>query len=126
MPLTTEDRHFINNWIAKNAGLKTQVINLMMEGDGFWDKKLKEYVKARGLKKQSDFPIKEFLLHKELDDIHDRAFDGAWDALQARNEQYNMVGMETQHRNLELRRGRVQKALETQKQLTELQRSVRK
>ena len=87
---------------------------------------LKEYVKARGLKKQSDFPIKEFILHQELDTIHDRAFDGAWDALQARNEQYNTVGMETQHRNLELRRGKVQKALNTQKQLSELQRSVRK
>ena len=126
MPLTTEDRHFMNNWIAKNGGLKTQIMKLMIEGDGFWDKKLKEYTKARGLKKQEDFPIKEFLLHKELDFIHDRAFDGAWNALQARNEQYNIVGMETSHRNLELRRGRVSDALNTQKQLSELHRKVRK
>ena len=126
MPLTTEDRYFINNWIAKNAGLKTQIMKMMIEGDGFWEKKMREYRKARGMKKQSEFPIKEFLVHRELDLIHQRAFDGAWDALQARNEQYNTVGMETQHRNLELRRGRVQKAIQTQKQLSELQRKVRK
>ena len=125
MPLTTEDRHFMNNWIAKNGGLKAQVMNMMIEGDGFWQKKMKEYGKARGLKHQKDFPVKEFLVHRELDLIHERAFDGAWDALQARNERYNMVGMETNHRNVELRRGNIKGASETQKRLSELQR-VRK
>ena len=126
MPLKTQERHFMNNWISKNAGLKTQIMRMMVEGDGFWDKKLKEYVKARGLKNQRDFPIKEFIVHRELDRIHDIAFDGAWDALQARNEQYSIIGMETNHRNLELRRGNVSDAIKTQKQLSELQRSVRK
>ena len=43
-PLSTSDRRWINNWIAKNANLKAQVLNMMTEGDGFWTKKQKEYV----------------------------------------------------------------------------------
>ena len=40
-----------------NMDLSGQIERMMNAPDGFWDKKLKEYRKARGLKKQSEFPI---------------------------------------------------------------------
>jgi len=121
MPLVDDDRYFLNNWIAKNANLKSQIISLMTEGDGYWDRKLDDYKKARGLQKQENFPIKQLILYKELDAIHDRAFNGAWDALEAYNEQFTPLGREIQTRNYELKRGRVQQAGATQKGISNLQ-----
>ena len=114
-PLSTKERYFINNWIGKNANLRGQILRLMTEGDGYWNKKLKEYVKLRGLKDQSQYPIKEFLLHRELDRIHDEAFDAAWDALEARNAQFTSLGREVQYRNWQLQGGDAEGAAETQK-----------
>jgi len=87
----------------------------MTEGDGYWNKKLKEYVKLRGLKDQSQFPIKEFLLHRELDRIHQDAYDAAWDALQARNANFTPLGREVQYRNWQLQGGDAEGAADTQK-----------
>ena len=115
MPLTTSERHFINNWIGKNANLKGQIIKLMSEGDGYWNKQLQDYVKQRGLKNQQDWPIKELLLHRELDRIHDEAFQAAWDALEARNFSNTSLGREIEYRNYQLRRGDIEGASETQK-----------
>ena len=120
-PLSDQDRYFINNWIAKNANLKGSILNLMTESDGFWNKKLKEYKKKRGLRSQNDFPIKQSILHKELDRIHDRAFTGAWNALQAYNEQFTVLGRELKHRNYELNRGKYDAAASTQTRINKLQ-----
>ena len=118
-PLSTEDRHFMNNWIAKNANLRGQILRLMSESDGYWDKKLNEYVKARGLKPQSKFDIGEFVLHKELDRIHKRAFEGAWDALEFYKENYSTIGREKKWVNYHLNRGEAGKASETERFLRE-------
>tara|TARA_R100000458_G_scaffold22805_1_gene20396 strand:- start:42 stop:3845 length:3804 start_codon:yes stop_codon:yes gene_type:complete len=120
--LSTEDRHFINNWIANNAGLRSQIIQLMNYDDGYWQKQLNKYKKARKLKSQDEFPIKEFLLHQRLDEIHDNAYDAAWDALQARNENFTPLGREKTYRNWQLQRGDTSGALETQKRIKTLLR----
>ena len=125
LPLNTHDRQFLNNWIAKNAALKEQIITLMTENDGWWNKKIKEYAKARGLKTQKQFPIKQFVLHQELDYIHDLAFEGAWDALEAYNEQFTSIGREIQNRNHDLRRGDAQAASESQRRVQDLQRMTK-
>jgi len=117
MPLTTSERHYINNWIGKNAHLKQQIQNMMTWNDGFWSKKMKEYAKNRGWKSQAEYPVKEWLVHRELDLIHDRAFKGAWNSLEASNEKYTHLGREKRFRNQDLRRGRSGSAKESQKRV---------
>ena len=87
-PLTAEDRQWVNNWIAKFGGLKSQIIALMDEPDSYWDKELAKYRKHRGDKAQQDYPIKEILLHKHLDRIHDRVYTAAMSALAQFKEPY--------------------------------------
>ena len=124
-PLSTQDRHFINNWIAENAGLEAQMIKLMTENDGFWQKKMQEYHKRRGWKSQAEFPVKEWLVHRVLDDIHDRAFEGAWNALEAYNSQFTTQGRNLRMRNHELNQGHSGSALETQQRIQKLQQMPR-
>ena len=73
------------------------------------------------MKSQADFPIKETILHKELDRIHDRAFIGAWNALQAYNDQFTILGRELKHRNYQLNRGQYEGAKSTQTRIKQLQ-----
>ena len=119
-PLSAEDRHFINNYIAKNADLQTQVMALMTKNEGFYQKKMKEYHTARGGQSQKDFPIKNWIVHQELDKIHDRAFKAAWNALEREKEQYTPVGREIKTRNLYLKKGQSDKALKKQKRVKQL------
>ena len=121
-PLSPRDRQYINNWIAKNAHLKSQIIAMMSEDDGYWNRKLKEYVKARGIKSQREFPIKQTIIHRELDRIHDLAFKNAWIDLKSYNEQYGPTGSMIRMRQHQLRSGDTEGALETQNQIRELQR----
>jgi len=93
--------------------------------DGYWQKQLNKYKKARKLKSQDEFPIKEFLLHQRLDEIHDNAYDAAWDALQARNENFTPLGREKTYRNWQLNRGDTSGALETQKRIKTLLRQTK-
>ena len=123
--LDARDRQFLNNWIAKNADLKGQIMGLMTEGDGFWNKKMKEYKKFRGMKTQAEFPYREWILHKELDRIHNRAFTGAWNALEAYNEQYTTIGREAKNRNYDLNRGRGSDAANTQGRVKNLLQETR-
>ena len=120
-PLSPRDRQHINNWIAKNANLKGQIIHLMTKDDGYWDQKLKEYVKARGIQNQREFPIKDTVLHRELDRIHDLAFKNAWIDLQNYNMQYTPQGAMNRMKRHQLRTGDTEGALETQRQIRELQ-----
>ena len=120
MDLSTEDRHYINNHIAENGNLANQLIDLMMEKDDYWEAELKSYVKSRGLKDQSQFPVKKTLLYRRINEIHDRAFDGAIRSLNAYKSQYTVVGREMQNRDIELGRGAFNKAEETQKRIQDL------
>ena len=124
-PLKPSERYFINNWIAKNADLKGQIISLMKEDDGYWNKQLRLYVKKRGLKSQSEYPIKQFFLHRELDRIHDEAFDAAWDALEATNFRFTDIGREKNYRDWQLRRGELGAAEQTTKEVKRLLNETR-
>lgn len=84
-PMTAEQRQWINNWVAQNSGLKDSIEGLMTADDGWWDKKLKEYAKTRGLSKQSEFPIKDTVVHDMLDKLHNEAFNNAWAAWEQEN-----------------------------------------
>ena len=117
-PLTAHERHFINNWIGKNANLKGQVIKLMTENDGYFQDKMKEYNKT--LKGKVD--VKEWVVHRELDLIIDRAYNGAWDALEAYNAEqgYSSQGRELKMLKHQMRQGNVSGSSETQKRLKKL------
>ena len=98
----------------------------MTEDDGYWNKQLKEYVQLRGLRDQKDFPIKKTLLYRRLDQIHDRAFRGAMDALNAyKDENYSTIGREIKNRDRELGRGDLKGAAKTQKNVQRLLRETR-
>ena len=78
-PLTPDERYFINNWIAKHAGLKKQVQRLMeIDKSG---KYIERYVNKRGQKSQKELPISETYIHDQLYRMIDSAFNAAWKAL---------------------------------------------
>ena len=124
-PLSADDRHFLNNWIAKNANLEQQITNLMVQDDGYYTKKMKEYKDEKGLLPQSQMPVRQWVVHKELDRIHDRAFDAAWTALEARKSQFTEVGRELSNRNIELQQGKIKDAKRTQQRVNQLLRDTR-
>ncbi len=64
-------------------------------------------------------------MHRELDFIHDLAFEGAWDALEAHNEQFTTIGREIKNRNYDLNRGDLQSASESQRRVQDLQRMTK-
>jgi hypothetical protein len=100
-PLTPEERHFVNNWIGQHYGLDKKLEEFFARGDGWYDRQLKAYAKARGLKSQAQFPIKETFVHEYLDELHSAAYKAAFGAL------------ETQRRDL-FTKGVLQKATEDQ------------
>ena len=102
--------------MAKNAGLKSQIIQLMTRDDGYFDKKMKEFRKVK-----SQVPIKEWVVHQELDNIHDRAYKAAWIALENYNRQFTSQGQLLKMRNHELQQGKSKLAVETQKKILQLQ-----
>lgn len=103
--LTPEERQFMNNWIGKNYQLGNKVEKLMNAGPEFWDKKMKEYVQARGLKTQEEMPIKETVLHQLLSDMHNDAFMAASTALSMQNENYARKKVLNSMRDAALNRG---------------------
>ena len=79
--------------------------------------------KIKGLQKQSDYPIKELVVHEELDRIHSEAMRYACSALERFHEQYSAIGeRNTQVKNA-LRQGNIPQALDSlegRKQLEQL------
>ena len=124
-PLSARDRQFVNNWIGKNGHLQAQIADLMVKDDGFWDKKLREYHKERGNLPQSDLPIRELIVHKELDRIHDRVFELALDDLERERKNYTEVGREIYNRKRELNQGNIQRAKQTNKKVQQLLKDTR-
>ena len=125
MPLTARERQYINNWIGKNAGLKAQIIDLMTKDDGWYDKKLKEYKKERGFSSQREMPIRELIVHKELDAIHDRAFDAALADFEMNNSQFTEVGREIYNKKRELNQGNIKGAKRTKQRVNKLLQETR-
>lgn len=84
--LKPAERQWINNWIADNEKLGEQVDKLLSKNDNYWMKEIKKYAKVRGLSNQSEYPIKETVVHQLLDDMHNAAFKRAYAAM---NQQYS-------------------------------------
>ena len=124
-PLSARDRQFVNNWIAKNGGLKGQIEDLMTKDNGWMNRKLKEYKNSRGFKSQNELPIKDYIVHKELDQIHDRIFELALDELERHRENYTEIGREIYNRKRELNQGNVRSAVQTNKKVQTLLRNTR-
>jgi len=119
-PLTPDQRQKVNNWIATNADLKGQIESMMNQKDSFWDSKIKEYVKERGQQTQKEFPIKNLVVHRELDRIHNKAFKMAFGALQQEDASFAMVAGLKKRRNLRLGVGDVQGANDDATRIQEL------
>ena len=81
-PLTSEERNFVNNWIGQNYGLDKKVEEFLNKDDAWYERQLQKYVKARGLKNQSQFPIKKTFVYEYLDELHTEAFKQAFAALE--------------------------------------------
>ena len=114
-PLSTEDRYFINNWVAKHAGLRRQIETLMEE-----DRKGKytnRYVNARGQQKQKEFPISDTYIHDKLDAMHTAAFKAAWKALSMENTSYRSLDLLEARKKEMLERGMVSGASSVQNQI---------
>jgi hypothetical protein len=123
--LTPQERQFINNWIAENYKLGERVEKLFNAGPKFWDKKMKEYAKARGLKTQEEYPIKETLLHSLLDELHNDAFMAGFEALSSTNASYATRKEMASYRDSQLNQGNYAEAGDTAdaiKKLTDIPR----
>ena len=66
---------------------------------------MKKYVKARGLKTQQEFPIKQNLLHDQLTRLHNAAFDAGFAALAQENAAYGTRKNLQQLANTSIKRG---------------------
>ena len=120
--ITPKDRQWVNNWIAKNMNLAGQIESMMNYPTGFWSNKLKEYKKKRGLRNQKDYPLKELVVHQELNRIHRQAMKYACSALEQYHSQYSLVGQQNDRIKNALRQGNIPAALEAGKQKEELKR----
>ena len=117
-PLMPDERYFINNWIAKHAGLRRQVEQLMKV-----DKKgkfIERYVNARGQKKQKEMPIGDTYIHDQLDRMIDNAFNAAWHALELENKAYYQIPELENFKRQQLQRGNTEGASRTSDQIQQL------
>lgn len=119
-PLTTTQRSYINNWIAKNIDLKGSIEKMMNRPDSYWDKKIAEYTKSRKLQGQDKLPIKETVVHRMLDKLHTDAFNAAFAAMEQDNAISAHISGLTKQRNQYLRQGRTSEAQQKATQLEEL------
>ena len=132
-PITPEAQQWLNNWIG--AGLKNKdgspkpgypLVKLIEEmrnhPQNYWDKKVKEYKKALGNQEQSEFPIKQLVVHRELDRIHRQARKAAWIAYGKTQEgkAATLEGHMKQDIKNRLRKGDVQGALDKQAQYLDI------
>ena len=117
-PLSDDERYFINTWVAKYGGLRAQIERLMEEDKR--GKYTKNYIGARGQKKQKQFAIKDTYIHDQLDQMHNNAFNSAWDALELENSSYGTIGILEKHKKSQLERADYGGASQTQQEIEEL------
>jgi ribosomal protein S21 len=120
LPLDSREKNWINNWIATYGNLAVQITDLMTKEDGFYQKKMNEYDELKGQQKQADFPIKNWIVHQELDRIHNTVFKNALRAFRRYERENTIVGREMKNRDFYLKTGQGDKALEKQRQIREL------
>ena len=112
------ERQFINNWIADNENLGEKIGDLLSKNDNYWMKEIKKYAKARGLSDQSEFPIKETVVHSVLDDMHNAAFKRAYAAMNQQYTKYSNQDALQQGVNAAIKRGDYEKAVDYKTELT--------
>ena len=117
--LKPAERQFINNWIAKNENLGKKIDDLLSSNDNYWMKEIKKYAKARGIKDQSEFPIKETVIHQALDDLHNAAFKRAYAYMNQRYSQYSNQDALQQGVNAAIGRGDYDTASDIAETLTQ-------
>ena len=120
-PLTTQDRWKVNNWIAQNMDLQGQIKDMMSAPDNFWNKKIKEYQKARGWRNKDKLEIKELVVHQELDRIHREAMKFACSYLERYHEQYSVIGQQNARIKNALRKGDIPEAVKGSEYKQDLQ-----
>jgi hypothetical protein len=115
--LTPSERQWVNNWIAENMGLDKVIQNLMTRDDAWFDKEVKRYAKQRGFQSQRDFPVNKTATHIVLDEIHNEAFNLAWNAYEGRNEAGANAAAMTTVRDTALGRGETSRAQQAQNEV---------
>ena len=123
-PVSTQERYFLNNWIAENYPLKDLVKELLSEE--FTEEFLRDYQKAKGLKNQKQFPLKKSYLYNRLDDIHNEAYELAWNALFNKYDSYEYLSQLKHQLNNEIELGEINKAAQTSKQIESVKKTVPK
>jgi len=79
-PIEPEAQQWINNWIGTKYPLRERIEEMMNHPKQYWDKQIEEYKRGRGNLEQSEFPIKQLVVHQHLNDLHRRARIAAWNA----------------------------------------------
>lgn len=92
-PLTPEQRNKVNGWIGKNYNLAELVDDFLSRDDDWYERELKSYAKARGLRKQSEYPIKVTFIHDQLTKMHNKAYKLAFDELNRENPELFHTGV---------------------------------
>ena len=101
-PLTTQERFYVNNWIANNyvdsngnSLLVSQIEELFdpsTEKGALAMQSLDMYRENRGDQTQRNLPIRNIYMHDELDAIHREAYQIAFSELQSKYEEYSQIG----------------------------------
>ena len=119
--LDPDERWFVNTWIAQNAGLKEQIIELMEIDQNPDDPRslthYKTHLKNHG---QDKFPVGKTFIHTELTKIHNRAFKLAWKELQLARKSTRPRNLLESFKYRQIEKGDTQEALTTQQQIDEL------
>ena len=117
-PLSPAERYWINNWVARHAGLQQQV-EALMEQDAA-GKYIERYRDARGQRSQKEYPISETYIHDQLDRIHNNAFRLAWKALEIENSNYADTSVLEKYKRKQLQQGDTRGATQTQDHIDQL------
>jgi len=117
-PLNPDERYFINNWVAKHAGLQKQVEALMeVDRKG---KFMKRYRDERGLYSQKELPISDTYIHEQLDRMINNAYKSAWKALELENASYNKISALDKFKSKQIQAGDTKGATTTEDRIKNL------
>ena len=121
-PIEPKAQQWINTWIAEHYPLAERIEEMRTHPKGYWDKKLKEYVKGRGDLTQNEFPIEKSVVHVALDNLHRKARKAAWEAYKRTlaGETQTLEGAYKNRRDLQLKKGDITGARETTDEILDI------
>ena len=130
--LTSKERSFINNWVAKNFVDDEGNSLLVAQIEELFDptteigkvamQSLEQYLASDVTEDvgQKGFPIKNIFLHDQLDAIHKEAFDMAFSALYQKYEEYGVIGQLRKQMQNAKEAGNIEYASELSRQVESL------